>query len=98
MSRVPGTFIQNAFLKMQYYWEFGFEIAAPNAVPRFVLHFLNFLPAQIMGLGTLPPPGYNTAVARKKKMPFGKHKGEFVGNLIVWLSEAADGGRRGLEF
>jgi hypothetical protein len=80
VPRLPGTFIQNAFLKLrvEYYWESVVEIVAPNAVRRFMLHFSNFLPARFIGLGAPPAPGYNAAMTRTKKMPFGKHKGENI--------------------
>jgi hypothetical protein len=85
VSRLPGTFIQNAFLKLysEYYREIVFEMGAPNAVSRFVLHLLNFLPARIVGLGAPPAPGYNAAMTRTKIMAFGKHEGEFVENLAA---------------
>jgi hypothetical protein len=49
LSRLPGTYIQNAFLKLhfEYYWEIVFEMCAPNVarhLSRLMQHFLNFLP------------------------------------------------------
>jgi hypothetical protein len=50
--------------------EIVLEISVPIAArrfSRFMPHFLNFLPARIIGLGAPPAPGYNAVMTRTKK-------------------------------